>query len=396
MLATRVVNVVTGGVVSVVISRSLGPLGRGEYGVIASLVAMGLVVGHLSIESALVRNFSSGVGAPTLRGAALLVGLLLGTFAGIGVCAAGAALHLVEPKNYAAMLVAACSIPPAMCGLFIRALQVMGGRFGQSNLSSLAGGLSQVAFLAILAVRHDLSVTNVMVAALVSTVLATTVSLINLAPVRVPNRRFIVDLAVMGAHFHVGTSSFYLLLKVDVLIAAWLVDTRLVGLYTLSVALAEAVSLIGDTLAQLSIPSVVAGDASAPYRVACTAAWRCVLISFGAAACAALGGAFLISPLFGADYQGSVVPFLALLPGLAFLTGVKVLLNALYRARRVAFHNSLLFAGLLGNVILNLVLIPAIGIVGASIASTIVYSAMACIAYREVLSLANSGEGALT
>jgi O-antigen/teichoic acid export membrane protein len=88
----------------------------------------------------------------------------------------------------------------------------------------------------------------------------------------------------------------------------------------------------------------------------------------------ALLGPLLISIVFGPAFSASYAPLLALLPGIVLLGGGKVLTSEL-AGRGYAHYNSI-NAGmaLVLTVVLDLALIPRLGVTGAAIASTVAYS----------------------
>jgi len=103
------------------------------------------------------------------------------------------------------------------------------------------------------------------------------------------------------------------------------------------------------------------------------------IISIGSMLLAAVGGAPAIFVLFGRDYQGSIPSFLLLLPGLAALGGASILSGDLAAREKPKYSMWSAYAMLAVNVALNFLLIPIMGIAGASLASTVSYISDCCI-----------------
>jgi O-antigen/teichoic acid export membrane protein len=79
-----------------------------------------------------------------------------------------------------------------------------------------------------------------------------------------------------------------------------------------------------------------------------------------------------------------VTPFRLLLPGVVALAAYRPLATALLRQGRPMVATAFGLAALVGNVVANSVLLPSIGLVGASLSSSITYLGLA-IAYLAVL-----------
>jgi O-antigen/teichoic acid export membrane protein len=84
-------------------------------------------------------------------------------------------------------------------------------------------------------------------------------------------------------------------------------------------------------------------------------------------------GVVAIPLLFGREYEGAVGSFLVLTPGMAALALSRVLSRYFAAVHRQRALLVLRAASLAANVLLNLVLIPRHGIVGAALASLLSY-----------------------
>ena len=105
----------------------------------------------------------------------------------------------------------------------------------------------------------------------------------------------------------------------------------------------------------------------------------------GACLSMAVIGEWLIVTLFGAAYQPAYPALLALLPGLLGLCYASILRLDLLGKNRPGTISLLMGLGALLNLALNLLLIPAYGIVGAAAASSIAYLAVTVAHARAVL-----------
>jgi O-antigen/teichoic acid export membrane protein len=81
--------------------------------------------------------------------------------------------------------------------------------------------------------------------------------------------------------------------------------------------------------------------------------------------------------IYGSDFDGSVWPLRWLLPGIVLLTVQRPLGAILLKRGRAWLYGLFGFGALAINVVANLILLPRVGIVGASIASSLCYAALA-------------------
>jgi len=97
------------------------------------------------------------------------------------------------------------------------------------------------------------------------------------------------------------------------------------------------------------------------------------LTALGAVALALLGR-FLIDLVYTSAFASAYVPLLALLPGVVLLGGAKVLTNEIAGRGYLQYNSINSGIALVLTIILDLVLIPRYGVLGAAIASSIAYT----------------------
>ncbi|HNK69653.1 MAG TPA: polysaccharide biosynthesis C-terminal domain-containing protein, partial [Flavobacteriales bacterium] len=99
---------------------------------------------------------------------------------------------------------------------------------------------------------------------------------------------------------------------------------------------------------------------------------------------------WLLPLMYGPDFSGSVTALRLLLPGIAFCGAYKLLAVVLIQRGLLRFNLYGSVIAALTTVVLDLVLIPAMGITGASIASSIAYLAIlgvTCLVLRYRLNM---------
>jgi O-antigen/teichoic acid export membrane protein len=112
-----------------------------------------------------------------------------------------------------------------------------------------------------------------------------------------------------------------------------------------------------------------------------------LLVTAVAAVAAAAVAPIVIPAVFGNEFDGSVLPFVFLLPGTAALAGTKILAAYVFSRGRPMINAQIALATLVITVALDLVLIPAFEVTGAAAASSVAYCcslALTALAYRRL------------
>lgn len=379
-VVVRAALMAMGAVGGVVIARELRPEGRGAYYVIATIASITVSVGHLSIEQAQVWLWSRGVDRRSLAANGLVLGLAVGGFAAVVAAVAVGVLGpgVLPVAGYGPLTIALIAVPGAMAVLYLNNILVLRSRVQVVNNGALLGGSIQCAVLLLLGVGSALTPAWVVVLWSISV----TVPLAVLLPeVRPQIRHWDPALARCaldrGLRYHLGLASVFLLFRSDILILDGLTTTAAVGLYSLAVSLAELTRVVTDAIAQVALPRQLHTDdasaAAATLSVTRLTAFV-ALVSVGLMCAAA---PTLVPLVYGGAFAGSVPSLLALAPGLLALGATRPIGAYLLRLDRPMFASAMSVAALVVNVGLNLLLIPAYGIVGSAVASSVAYTTLA-------------------
>jgi O-antigen/teichoic acid export membrane protein len=190
-----------------------------------------------------------------------------------------------------------------------------------------------------------------------------------------------------GLRGHVGNVLQFFNYRLDVFIVNYFLGPAGVGVYGVSVGLAELLWYLPNAVGFVIFPKAAASkpeemNAFTPRVFRLTL----LLTAFGGAGLA-LFAKPLIKLIYSSAFAGAYVPMLALLPGAVLLGAGKVLTNEI--AGRGYPHYNSINAGvaLVLTVALDLLLIPRYGILGAAVASSVAYSAIfvtAVVFYRTV------------
>ncbi|UVJ41847.1 oligosaccharide flippase family protein [Pseudomonas sp. LS1212] len=166
------------------------------------------------------------------------------------------------------------------------------------------------------------------------------------------------------------------MLRADYLFIGAMLGSTALGHYAMASAAAELLLIVPEAVTTPLMNRLLQQDSDmqrvTPLALRLTATLMlCACLSLG------LSGEWLIVVLFGAEYQPAYPALVALLPGLFGLCYVSILrLDLLGKNRPGAISLIMGFSAAL-NLALIVLLIPAYGIVGAAIASSIAYLAVA-------------------
>lgn len=378
---TRSVLLVFAAVSTVLVARHLGPAGRGQFAVVVSVAVTAGSLAHLSIEQAQVYLVGGGLVARRLAANAVVIG------AGLGCLAVVAVLTVAQVSGYPfdrpfaepAFLLAMAAVPPMVIVLFTNGLLVLEGRTDILNRAQLVAGVTQCLVLVGLVVTDRLTVVTAVLAWLPSMVLPLLTSLPFLRPRRTDLSAALArrELAI-GARYHGGMASLYLLLRLDVLLLAALSGDADVGRYALAVSLVELTNVATDAVATVLVKRQVELDLARSALVTARVVGTSVLLAACLVGAVVLTGPLLIPRLFGEGFRPAQAALVALAPGVLALAGMRGAGSYLVRLNRPWVITCLAASAMVVNVVLNLVLIPPLGIVGAGLASSVAYVLLAC------------------
>jgi O-antigen/teichoic acid export membrane protein len=179
-----------------------------------------------------------------------------------------------------------------------------------------------------------------------------------------------------GLKGHIGNIFQFFNYRLDTFFLNYFLGAGGVGIYSVSVGLAEllwnfphAVGFVIFPKAAASNPETMKVFASRVFRI------TLIVTTFGAIGLVAVGKP-VITLLYSSAFVDAYTPMLILLPGVILLGGAKVLTNEL--AGWGYPHYNSLNAGVafILTVILNLTLVPRYGILGAALASSMSYTAI--------------------
>ncbi len=188
---------------------------------------------------------------------------------------------------------------------------------------------------------------------------------------------------LFGLRGEAGSVMLLANLRLDFAIVDVVAGPAALGIYAVASKYAELLRVPSDALLWVTYPRFASGE-----RTAMAAEARRVMLSAGPLVAAgaiplALLAGFVIPFLYGAAFHAAVVPACILLIGLAAEGVAAVSIAYLYGIGRPGLASTGIGAGMVVTVVLDLLLIPSHGMVGAAIASSLAYltTTTACVAF---------------
>jgi O-antigen/teichoic acid export membrane protein len=182
---------------------------------------------------------------------------------------------------------------------------------------------------------------------------------------------------IFGSQISLATVAGFLVYRVDQGMLAYMVPVDQLGLYVVAVALAERLRLLPDSIGTAFLPRLSNEIADRQSQVPVVFRYT-TIVSTVSMLLAAIIGSPAILIIFGKDYYAMLPSFLLLLPGIAALGGASILAGDLASRQKPKYSMLIGYAMLAATIVLNLILIPFMGIAGAALVSSISYIA-ACI-----------------
>jgi O-antigen/teichoic acid export membrane protein len=181
----------------------------------------------------------------------------------------------------------------------------------------------------------------------------------------------------------VGNVMLLVNLRLDFAVVDVVAGPAALGIYAVASKYAELLRQPSDAVLWVAYPHFARGSGEAPVAAARATMRRAGLFVAAAAIPLALLSIFVIPLMNGPAFAGAVLPACILLVGLAGEGVAAVAIAYLYGHGMPGLASTGVGIGVVVTVILDVLLIPRMGVVGAAIASTAAYltSTVACVSF---------------
>jgi O-antigen/teichoic acid export membrane protein len=364
-----------------ILARSLGPTGRGTIAfitvgalVLAKLAGFGM--GEATSVLAARRVEARGALLSNLMLFVLTSALVLGAV-GFGVLFLfpGERPAGVDAPELAIMVGAAVGIALSeACGAYL----VGCGRLRRLAVLAAATTWTYPVLLGLAWLAAGLTVTRAALAWVASSAIGVVVMFWQAergAGVARPSPRLLLESIHFGIRAWVGGLARLLNFRIDQILMGFLATEAALGIYAVAVNASEALLYLPAATATALLPVAARADARERVERTLRAFRSTALVTAGAGVAAAVLGPVLIPVVFGSAFDGSVVPFLFLVPGALGFAATAIFSSALMASSYPGLSSLGPFVSLAAGVALDLLLIPRFGASGAAAAASVAFLA---------------------
>ncbi len=363
---------------SILVSRGLGPTGRGIYYLPVVTAATVSAMATLGIEQANVFLFGShAVSIGRLWGQGGFIALSLGTLGGLLLVD----LPFLLPATFASSppplwWIVAAGLPFVLHTQFAAGLLTLRGDVTWQFRAALISGVLQTAALVGLFVSGSFFPAGVLAVSVASSLVTWVLTISKLAGA---DRWIRWDAQLLkltltrSLVLHAGMLLLFLHLRADMFMLNRMAGPASLGVYSLSVTLAETVLLATDSVAIAVLPRQMGNSIQEAAVTALRAARVNLLLSASLTVAWGIIGFPLIVTAFGQPFRGSYLPLMLLLPGIASMGMQRVCGGPVLRRDQNSRIIGINAVSLSLNIGLNLLWIPRWGAAGAALASACSY-----------------------
>lgn len=198
-------------------------------------------------------------------------------------------------------------------------------------------------------------------------------------PTFLPNISFVKDTFIFGIKSQIGLILNFVDRRLDMFIINIFLNPTFVGYYAIAVALAELPWHISAAVGTVLFPEVADMKKTEAMRFVSMASRNSLFITSLAGVLLLISGGVLIKLLFGPQFLLSLFPLRILIPGVIALGLNRVLCGGFSGLGKPEYGTYTVICSSIITVVLDLILIPRMGINGAALASTIAYITSAIV-----------------
>ncbi len=365
----------------ILVARWLGPTDRGLLAVINLYPSLFFTISHLTVGLAILHHIGKKrYKTENFAGNALFLSGVLGFIGLVIFIISLILLKEIVYKNINSiyLFIAMLSLPFYFVLYYFSS--ILQGTFNITwyNIAQHFPKMAGLAIAVILIFVGRLRVPELVVSGVLLNIL---ISLLVIYPVwRLTKERWSINFILIkellrdGLKIHIGGIATLLATRSNILIINYYLDTTQVGYFYVALVMAELlwfVSIAVETSLYPKTSSQTLEEASYLTMRACR---QVLLLTFTGGILMAIFGKYLILLYGGKAFLPATLPLLILLPGSILYTFAKVL-SALW-VRKGWFIQLTYMASAMAaiNIILNLILVPKYGMIGAAYATTISHS----------------------
>lgn len=366
---------------ALLLARGLNPAGRGSVAFLTVTMLVIVAVSHLGIDDATtVFAAQQRAQRPVLLANVLAVTAIGALVFGSAACSILLIVPGIRPAG-----VGVVQLPILLVGSVAASLQggalafLLGcGRIRTQAFLSLVFPWLYASLIALAWATIGLSVSGAILAWAGSATFTATLDIAVTLPIAglgSPSWRLLRSTARFGIRVWARGLATFTNARIDQVIMGLIASEASLGIYAVAVNAGEVALYIPGSVAIALFPIIVSTAKDKRLELTLRVARALFLITLASIAAAALAGSALIPVVFGHRYDGSVMPFLWLLPGALGFSIMAVFGTALVASGAPGRSSLGPTAALVVGVALDFALIPPYGADGAAAAATFAFLA---------------------
>jgi O-antigen/teichoic acid export membrane protein len=364
-----------------IVARALGPVGRGNVAFLTTIAYLTSQLALLGIEQANVNLASS---EPKARAALATNSLIFSVVFGALAIAVLAGLIAVVPAvggetSAGLRWLTLASIPMLIFQTYLLLLVRADYAFHIANAAYFVVPVANVTVNGLLWALGLLSVTTAVATWIggqaLGTLLMAAYLRVRLAGFGRPDTTLGRRALRFGLKAHGGRIMMLGNYKADQWLVGAMAGPRELGLYSVAVAWAESLFYLPTAIASVQRPDLVRASTTDASRETTRTFRATVLITVPLAAGLVAAAPFLCVVVFGSAFRGSIDDLRILTAGAFGIVALKLLGNTLTAQRKPVLETAAIAAAFVVTIVLDIILIPAHGGLGAAIASSAAYTA---------------------
>ena len=376
---TRILLIIVGLATTVLAARALGPTGRGLFAVAVAIGAIGVQFGNLGLHASNTYYVAKDRDLlPALIGNTLVTSFGVGGLGALVCWMAFASWPAISPLQGILLVLALAWIPFGLAYMLLQNLLLGIQQVRAYNVIEFTSKVIGLVLLGLAIVSGRVSAEFLFGATLVALVLSFLWVLWHLR--KFLQRAPMPSLSVFRSNIGLGLKAYviaffgFLVLRIDLIMVKYILGAQLAGYYSISETMAENMLTLPIVVGVILFPRLSEmTQRQEKLQLMQKATLLTAALLLPMMVVAALFAKPIVGLVFGQAFLPAVPAFVWLMPG-SFFLGVEIVmvqyLNSLGFPRAIVY--SWFFVTVL-NIGVNLWAIPAYGIKGAAIVSTLSY-----------------------
>lgn len=390
VFSSNIFIILAGLLVSIILTRKLGPGGFGIYSAILVIPLLVVSFAQLGIRGSSIFHIGRKKHDQGEIVAGILQILLLTSV--LGVLITSAAFWFLKDETYSGLYIflVLMLIPFRLAMAYFGGIFLGKEQIGRSNFMNWFTEIIHLTAVVIFVWMLDWQIAGALLALLISHLVISFWALfIILKEYKFSLRfrpRIIRDLLSMGFLFALSFAIIQMNFRIDILLLRELSSLEEVGYYSLGVSIAEKLWQLSLAVGIVLMSRTVnATDQDAINRTTAKLVRVSLIAGLLASIAMIIVTPFVLTAIWGAKFAPSVLIIQTIVPGILFISLFRILSSRLSGIGKPEVSIYVFLPALLVNVLLNLWWIPVYGALGAVMATNVSYS-LGTIAYIIVYS----------